>query len=243
MGRSSSSQRAHALLAATVLGAAAISGATVAGGTASAQTAVLHAQLRVDQVGYLPSDAKHAYLMASGEVAHATWQAVDTKGKVVAHGSVGTTNRGAWNAAYPDVYDIAFTGLTKLGTYHLRVVGGASATSPSFEIETPQALYGHLVTDGVKFYQVQRDGSDVIKGVLNRQPSHLNDASATVYEHPNFVDPANSDQIAPGDLTKITGAPKVDVEGGWFDAGDYLKFTHSAAYGDVLLYASARALG
>ena len=39
------------------------------------------------------------------------------------------------------------------------------------------------------------------------------------------------------------GGPTVDVSGGWFDAGDYLKFTHSTAYNDVLLFTSARLLG
>ena len=38
-------------------------------------------------------------------------------------------------------------------------------------------------------------------------------------------------------------AATVDVSGGWFDAGDYLKFTHSTAYNDVLLFTSARLLG
>ena len=33
------------------------------------------------------------------------------------------------------------------------------------------------------------------------------------------------------------------MAGGWFDAGDYLKFTHSTAYNDVLLFTSARLLG
>ncbi|HET9186708.1 MAG TPA: glycoside hydrolase family 9 protein [Acidothermaceae bacterium] len=234
--------RARSALLTVALTVGSVSGATLLA-TSSAQAVGLHAQVRVDQVGYLPTDAKHAYLMASGKVAHATWDVVDAKGRSVAHGAVGTKNRGAWNANYPAVYDISFTKLTKQGEYRLRVRGDVSAVSPTFAVESAEALYGHLVTDGVKFYQVQRDGADVVPGALNRQPSHLNDAHATVYQHPNFVDPANTDEIAPGDLTRIAGAPAVDVSGGWFDAGDYLKFTHSAAYGDVLLYASARALG
>ena len=49
------------------------------------------------------------------------------------------------------------------------------------------------------------------------------------------------DLITDPDLTKIGGP--VDVEGGWADAGDYLKFTHSSAYNDVVLFTSARLLG
>ncbi|MDQ1465315.1 MAG: endoglucanase, partial [Actinomycetota bacterium] len=201
--------------------------------------------VRIDQVGYLPSDAKHAYLMASGPVGRATWDVVDRAGKVVERGKVGTSNRGPWNANYPDVYDITFSGLTKLGTYHLHVHGDVTAASPSFEVETASDLFGQLLKDGVNFFQVQRDGSDVIKGDLNRQPAHLADAHATVYEHPLFVDASQSDSTLPGvDLKKVTTGPtKVDAEGGWYDAADFLKFTHTNAYGDVLLYASQRALG
>jgi endoglucanase len=200
--------------------------------------------VRVDQVGYLPSDAKHAYLMASGSVGHATWDVVDRLGKVVEHGNVGTSNRGPWNANYPNVYDITFTKLTKLGTYHLHVHGDVTSESPSFEVESASDLYGQLVKDGVNFFQVQRDGSDVIKGALNRQPAHLSDASATVYNTPDFNDTTSDDSLVPGSpLVKLSGAPKVNVEGGWYDAADFLKFTHTAAFGDVVLYASQRALG
>jgi endoglucanase len=201
------------------------------------------AQIRVDQVGYLPTDAKHAYLMTSHPVKHATVDVVSA-GHVVAEAELGTANRGPWNANYPDVYDITFSGLTTLGTYHLVAHGDASAQSPDFAIETPAALYGQVVEAGVNFYQVQRDGADVVAGPLDRQPAHLTDSHATVYETPDFNDTTSDDSLVPGSpLVKVNGAPKVDAAGGWYDAGDYLKFTHTAAYGDVVLYASERALG
>ena len=50
-----------------------------------------------------------------------------------------------------------------------------------------------------------------------------------------------SDLITDRTLHRVGGP--VDVAGGWFDAGDYLKFTHSTAYNDVLLFTSARLLG
>jgi endoglucanase len=243
----SSRTAALPLVAAGSLVAALLAVATPAAQAQAAQAAqAAHAsgprpQVRVDQVGYLPSDAKHAYLMAGGAVRHATWKAVDAHGDVAASGSVGTANRGAWSAGYPDVYDITFSSLTTKGTYHLEISGDVTAHSPAFAVEDASAMYRRMLLDGVNFYQVQRDGPDVIAGALNRRPSHLNDAHAAVYATPNFVDPENDDTIADADLTKIAGP--VDVSGGWFDAGDFLKFTHTAAYGDLLLYASARDLG
>ena len=98
-------------------------------------------------------------------------------------------------------------------------------------------LFNPLVRDAVSFFTVQRDGADVDRGVLGRKPSHLADRWATVYDTPQFTGDGGDEPAAP---LKAVGGP-VDVEGGWFDAGDYLKFTHSAAYALAeLLWASAR---
>ena len=198
-------------------------------------------QLRVDQVGYLPTDTKIAYLMASGSVSGEKYQVLNTSGTAVATGTVSSTSRGSWNSKFPDVYPIDFSSVTASGTYHVAVSGAVSATSDTFQIESAAGLYGSLVTDGVQFYQNQRDGSDVIAGPLDRKPAHLNDASASVYQDPTFKSGGNGDVITNKTLTKIAGP--VDVSGGWFDAGDYLKFTFTASYADDLLYSSELALG
>ncbi len=79
----------------------------------------------------------------------------------------------------------------------------------------------------------------MIAGPTNRKPAHLNDARASVYATPTFE--TDSDVITDAALKKIGGP--VNVLGGWFDAGDYLKFTHSTAFGAATLFAAERALG
>jgi endoglucanase len=101
-------------------------------------------------------------------------------------------------------------------------------------------MFRTMLIDGVRFDRVQRDGAGVVTGgPLHLQPAHLNDRSALVYRKPHFQ--RGSDVITDQRLTRVGGP--VDVAGGWSDAGDYLKFTHTSAYNDVVLFASARELG
>ncbi len=228
------SKRGVAIVGAAVL---ALAGAAfVRSAPAGAAVAGL---VRVDQVGYLPTEVKYAYLMTTTPVASADFTVVNSAGRRVYAGTVGHASRGAWNKKYKAVYPITFSGVTAPGLYHIVVSGGASGSSPSFTIANAATLYGKALVDGVSFFQTQRDGPDVIPGQLDRKPAHLNDASATVYAVPSFEE--DSDVITDARLTKIGGP--VNVLGGWFDAGDYLKFTHTTAYGDVVLFAAERALG
>jgi endoglucanase len=208
------------------------------GASARPALAATTAEVRVDQGGYAPGETKQAYLMTGAKVTGERFAVLDAIGRTVLRGAVGATSRGKWNAAYPDVYPIDVSALRTAGTYRIKVSGQVAATSPTFSVRAADALYGQLVRDGVTFYQTQRDGRDVIKGALDRKPAHLNDAHASLYATPTFV---TDDIIAEGDLTRLGGS--VNVEGGWFDAGDYLKFTHTTAYGAIDLLAAQRALG
>ena len=74
------------------------------------------------------------------------------------------------------------------------------------------------------FYENERDGPNFITTALRTAAGHLNDASAKVY----FTTNRNNNGRFSGDLTP-TGAV-IDASGGWWDAGDYLKFVQTTSY-------------
>ena len=197
------------------------------------------AAVRVDQLGYAPGESKVAYLLAERVRPGAPFTVVDGAGAVVLSGAAGPS-RGRWNARYGAVQPLDLSALTTPGTYRISVAGPPGATSPPFRIESAAALFGPRVADVVSFFQVQRDGAHVIPGPLGRKPSHLNDRKLRWFAWPHYVS-AGNDTIAGASLTPLGGS--VDLEGGWLDAGDFIKFTHTIAYADALLFASERALG
>jgi endoglucanase len=83
------------------------------------------------------------------------------------------------------------------------------------------------------FYQAQRDGANVNPSVMNRQPSHLKDEQASIYDTPIY-----KSDVLQANLKKIGGP--IDVSGGWFDAGDYLKFVETVSYTDAIMLLADR---
>ena len=230
--------RGTALLAAASLLAL---GPVVPAQTQPAHTANRQATavLRLNQQGWLPHEAKHATLMASEPLARSTFRVVADDGQVALRGQVPRTPIGSWSSRYPAVYRLDLSALHQRGRYRVEIAGAVATTSPWFEVTGARALFGPMIEFGVAFDQNQRDGDEMVPGPLDRQPAHLLDAQADVYAWPHMV--RGEDLITDKDLTRIGGP--VDVEGGWADAGDYLKFTHSSAYNDVVLFTSARLLG
>jgi endoglucanase len=214
-------------------------GAVPAGVARTSATDAVPGVVRVNQQGYLPSEPKQARLMMRAPVHDATFRVVDDSDAVVLAGRVPRHTTGSWSHRYPAVYRLDLGGLHTDGRYRVEVDGDATARSPWFRVSGSSDVFGALLRAGVAFDQNQRDGSGVLPGPLDRQPSHLNDAHARLYRWPRME--RGSDLILDRHLHRTGGT--VDVSGGWFDAGDYLKFTHSTAYNDVLLFSSARLLG
>ena len=207
--------------------------------TAPAAQPRVRAEVRVNQQGWLPREPKAATLMASRPLAHTTYTVQDEHGRVVLRGTVPGTEVGSWSGRFPYVYRLDLSGVRTKGRFLVQTHGAVRVHSPVFRIGTAEQLYGRVLRYGIAFDQNQRDGDEQVAGPLHRRPAHLNDAHADVYAWPHMV--RGEDLITDPDLTRIGGP--VDVEGGWADAGDYLKFTHSSAYNDVVLFTSARLLG
>jgi hypothetical protein len=212
--------------------AAATSAANGAGTGAGATAST--AFVRVDQIGYPSSATKRAYLLATGSESGATFSVRADDGSIVLEGDLGE-RLARWSGRYPDVYAVDFDEVTSPGTYTIVVEGPAPAVSPPFAIGDAGDLYSPLLANALAFYQAQRDGPDVVPGVLGRQPAHLHDRRARVFRELRFTP-----DLVPKDPVPVPGAPRVDVSGGWFDAGDYIKGVQTESYAAALLLAARR---
>jgi endoglucanase len=190
--------------------------------------------VRVNQVGYGSGQTKRAYLMSSGSEAGATFAVKNASGVTVFSGPIGA-NLGSWSRSFVNVYALDFDSVTAAGTYTISVSGPINATSPSFKVDAPANVYSSALTNSLFYYQSERDGPNLIGNSLRTAAAHLNDQSAKVYLTPAYN--AGSGRFS-GDLT-ATGAT-IDGSGGWWDAGDYLKFVQTTSYTVALMAAGAR---
>jgi len=204
--------------------------------------AVAHSQsafVRVNQVGYVSGAAKRAYLMASGAETGATFSIKNSSGTTVFGPAAIGANLGSWSNGYPDVYALDFDSLISAGTYSIAVSGPVAASSPSFKLDSASNVYATPLAHSLFFYQNERDGPNFVTSPLRTAAAHLNDQSAKVYVTPN----ANSSGRFSGDLTPATlggSQPVINAAGGWWDAGDYLKFVQTTSYTVDLLLIGVR---
>jgi endoglucanase len=180
-------------------------------------------EIRINQVGYVSDCEKVALVMSSVRLGAAGFSVVAASGRSVRRGRLGPS-RGAWSRAWPYVYPADFSALTRAGHYAVEVDG---ARSPVFRVGSGSALYGGPAQRAVDFFAAQRDGPDVIAGPLDRKPAHLLDQHATVYAQPSYSRTRLTAALRPTGTT-------VDASGGWFDAGDYLKFVETASFSEIL---------
>jgi endoglucanase len=191
------------------------------------------AYVRVNQIGYVSGASKRAYLMASGTETGATFSILSSTGATVFGPAAIGTSLGSWSSSYPDVYALDFDSFVTAGTYTIAVSGPIAAASPSFKIDLAANLYSTALANTLYFYENERDGPNYISSPLRTAPGHLNDESATVYFTPTFDKKDNAGAL------KATGAV-IDASGGWWDAGDYMKFVETHTYTVAMMLVGIR---
>jgi len=204
-------------------------------GAAFAQTAFV----RVNQVGYVSGGAKRAYLMASAAETGATFVLKNSSGSAVFGPAAIGANLGTWSNAYPDIYALDFDSFVTPGTYTISVSGAIAASSPTFKIDSAANVYSGALANSLFYYQNERDGPNFVSTPMRTAAAHLNDQTAKVYVTPNV----NSSGRFSGDLTPATfngTQPVINGAGGWWDAGDYMKFVQTESYTVALMLVGVR---
>lgn len=198
--------------------------------------------VRVNQIGYeTGSSPARAYLMSKVAETGATFKVIDESGTVAYKGSVGALV-GTWSHSDTVSYQVYALDFSVPGkhTYTIKVKGTADATSPAFAVDKPKVLYPGLLVNTLFFYETQRDGANYVQNALRSAPGHLNDKSATIYQTPPIDDNDWIDNVPPAAPLVSANLPKVDVEGGWWDAGDYMKYVETVSYTDALMEIGVR---
>jgi endoglucanase len=177
--------------------------------------------VRVNQVGYATDATKRAYLMTSVDASSATFTVLGDSTSF--SGPVGP-DLGKWSKTFTHIYVLDFNDVTAPGSYTITVSGPVDATSPTFMINGGSTVYGDAISNSLSFYENERDGQQYLASDLRTAPAHLHDAHAMTYLTPN----ANSSGRFSGDLSAL--GKRIDASGGWWDAGDYLKFVQTTSY-------------
>ena len=178
--------------------------------------------------------------MTTAPVHGATFRVVDDSDDVVLPGRVPRHTTGSWSPRYPAVYRLDLSRLQSPGRYRIEATGAARRPArPGSACAAPATSSGRCCAPAWRSTATSATARTSSPGRSTAGRPTCTTAHASVYRWPRMQH--GSDLILDRRLHRIGGP--VDVSGGWFDAGDYLKFTHSTAYNDVLLFTSARLLG
>lgn len=174
-----------------------------------------NARLRYNLAGYEPNASKRMVIMADESCGGKVWTIKDATGAIVLNGTVGTSVTGVGEHT-PKAYnhEVYFSELSVPGDYTFELAG-----TPSVTIQVSNSPYSALAHEVLRVLRVRRSGSH---DALDHAYSHGGDASAPVYNHDGSVNWAKYNWNSAGS--------NVDMLGGWYDAGDYIKFTMTISY-------------
>lgn len=178
----------------------------------------------IDQFGYLPGGQKIAVLKDPVQGYDAdeafepggSYALVNAAGEQVWTGSPQIWNNGATDVSSGDrVWHVDFSEFQDNGTYYLLDI---EKELRSYEFSIGEAVYGEVLKQAVRTFFYQRAG-------FAKQPPYADPAWADGASH------LGPSQDAEARLynDRNNAATERDLHGGWYDAGDYNKYTNWTA--------------
>jgi endoglucanase len=198
--------------------------------------------VRVSQVGYETGKTPfRAYLMSGAGAGEITFTVVNSKGSIAYSGRAGAL-LGTWSHSPKATYYVYALDFTVPGgdLYTISVSGPETAVSPRFAVDSPDALYPGLLLNTLFFYETERDGANFVSNALRSAPGHLKDTNARVYQTPPLDSNDFIDNVPPTAPLVSADLPNIDASGGWWDAGDYMKYVETASYTAALMQIGVR---
>jgi hypothetical protein len=160
--------------------------------------------LRLNQAGYTPERKKTAVVLSDTDISGYAWR-LKSGEKVVLEGKLGAAKPGDdYYTAQAFYYIIDFSSVKAKGTYTLEMAG--ARTEQVHISEDPYSLFAEQALTHLRAMRSR----------------HLGDSAAIVYK-------AKGSWKA-GAWEEATPRKFVDMSGGHYDAGDYIKFTLNEAY-------------
>jgi endoglucanase len=178
--------------------------------------------VRVNQLGYLPACSKHA-TWVTDDLAEAEFTVRATDGSVIFRGSSQPWPVRPEPTSGQTVHVLDFTAVHTAGAYQLLV--GADR---SHWFRVAADVYDRLADDALRLFYLLRSGCPVDE---KRAPGYGRPAGHAGHP-PNRGDTAVAAWSGPEAARLYPGwAPSghFDVSGGWYDAGDYGKYTVSGS--------------
>ncbi|WP_417424532.1 glycoside hydrolase family 9 protein [Hoeflea sp.] len=200
--------------------------------TAAAAASGTNATIMVNQTAYLPGGPKRANLVRKGN-ARVDWTLVSASGATVATGR--TRANGRDSSSGLDVHTIDFSDFDEPGDgYRLKVDG---ETSPPFSIS--REAYASLRADALSYFYKVRSGIEIEAKFAGRDyarpAGHLGKAPNRGDTSVGCVDSSTA--------LKVYGEAwgcgyKLNVAGGWYDAGDFGKYVVNGGIATAQLLAT-----
>lgn len=169
--------------------------------------------IRYNNLGYEPIRDKALIIMSDTDIKDSKWFISDSSGTIVFEGIIESSLAGKGDhMPKPFNYKVDFSKLKTIGNYTFKI------QEESVTLSIKEQPYAFIPSDILRYFRVLRSGSS---DALDHRFSHIGDKSCTIHRKEG----SSNTSWKEGADNK-----KADMLGGWYDAGDYLKFTLTTAY-------------